>query len=242
MVNKNNFFTVGAVIVISGALIAGLATWLGPKDSQVVPPETETDADESEDSVSLEGPLNADQLKAYQVNMTNPSNPIATVVTNQGTFELELFEDTMPITAGNFIKLAEEDFYNGVKFHRVIENFMIQSGDPNSKTDEVMRYGMGGPGYAIPDEFVAGEYLTNVRGTIAMANSGPETGGSQFFINVVDNQNLDFDKQPMTSRHPVFGRVLSGMDVVDKISTVETVTNNLPAEPIVIESVTISRS
>ncbi len=239
MVNKNNFFTVGVVIIVSGALVVGLATWLGPKPSSEA--LLTNDADEVSTPEALEAPLNADQLDAYQVDVINQNNPVATFVTNLGTFELELFADSMPITAGNFIKLAKEGYYDGVKFHRVIENFMIQSGDPLSKTDEVMRYGTGGPGYTIPDEFVAGELLTNVRGTIAMANSGPESGGSQFFINVVNNQNLDFDKPPMTSRHPVFGRVISGMDVVDQISTVETGANNIPVEPVVVESVSISQ-
>ena len=147
----------------------------------------------------------------------------------------------MPVTAGNFIKLAEEGFYNGIQFHRVIDGFMIQGGDPITKTDEVFRYGTGGPGYAIPDEHIAGEYLTNVRGTISMANSGPNSGGSQFFINVADNTNLDFDKQPLSSKHPVFGRVLSGMEVVDAIAKVEVNDRDLPLEPVVIETLTIRR-
>ncbi|MEK7638827.1 MAG: peptidylprolyl isomerase [Patescibacteria group bacterium] len=174
--------------------------------------------------------------------MTNKSNPVAVLNTNKGTFEIELFEDTMPITAGNFAKLVEEGFYNDIKFHRVIDGFMIQSGDPITKTDEVLRYGTGGPGYAIPDEHIKGQYLTNVRGTIAMANSGPDTGGSQFFINLVDNTNLDFDKQPLSSKHPVFGRVVGGMEVVDAIGKVETNSNDLPQADVVIESATLRRN
>ncbi|USN88292.1 MAG: peptidylprolyl isomerase [Candidatus Nomurabacteria bacterium] len=174
--------------------------------------------------------------------MTNQNNPIAKVTTNKGVFDLELFEDTMPITAGNFIKLANEGFYDGVKFHRVIEGFMIQGGDPITKTDEVMRYGTGGPGYSIPDEHISGEYLTNIRGTISMANSGPNSGGSQFFINVADNTNLDFDKQPLASKHPVFGHVIKGMDVVDQISVVETGPADKPVEPVVIEKVEITNN
>ena len=166
-------------------------------------------------------------------------NPIALLNTNKGVIEIELFEHQMPITAGNFKKLVEEGFYDGIKFHRIIDGFMIQGGDPITKTDEILRYGTGNPGYTIPDEHVKSSLLTNVRGTISMANSGPNSGGSQFFINLADNLNLDFDRVPLSSQHPVFGRVISGMDVVDAIAKVETSMNNLPLEEIVIESATI---
>jgi peptidylprolyl isomerase len=138
--------------------------------------------------------------------------------------------------------LAEEGFYDGIKFHRVIDGFMIQGGDPNTKTDQVFTYGQGGPGYSIPHEHIEGDLLTNARGTISMANSGPNSGGSQFFINLADNTNLDFNQPPLTSKHPVFGQVISGMDVVDKIAVVETGPSNLPVEDVVIESVTIRRN
>ena len=132
--------------------------------------------------------------------------------TTNGDITIELY-DNMPITAGNFEKLVREGFYNGVIFHRVIGNFMIQGGDPTGT-------GMGGPGYKIKDEFVEGS--SNLRGTISMANSGPNSGGSQFFINLVDNTNLDWDKPPLTSKHPVFGKVVAGMEVVDAIGKVQT--------------------
>ncbi len=158
--------------------------------------------------------------------------------TSMGTFELELFTKDMPITAGNFIKLAQDGFYDGQRFHRVIANFMIQGGDPLSKdVNQRQRWGTGGPGYAIEDEFVEG--LSNVRGTISMANSGPQSGGSQFFINVVDNTFLDWDKQPSQSKHPVFGKVVSGMDVVDVIVNVPTRAGDQPAEDVIIEKVMI---
>ncbi|MCF7815676.1 MAG: peptidylprolyl isomerase [Candidatus Pacebacteria bacterium] len=167
-------------------------------------------------------------------------NKIALMKTNLGTIEIELFENVMPITTANFIKLAEEKFYDGIKFHRVIDGFMIQAGDPNTKEDDTSKYGSGGPGYTIADEFVEGELLTNVRGTIAMANTGqPNSGGSQFFINTVDNTGLDFNKEPYSSKHPVFGRITKGMDVVDAISNVETGQANLPTEPVIIENITI---
>ena len=142
--------------------------------------------------------------------------------TNYGDIVILLYDD-MPITAGNFEKLVREGFYDGVIFHRVIDQFMIQGGDPTGT-------GMGGPGYAIKDEFVAGH--SNVRGTISMANSGPNSGGSQFFINLKDNTFLDFDKYPLTSKHPVFGEVIEGMDVVDKIAKVQTDSNDKPVQEV----------
>ena len=143
--------------------------------------------------------------------------------TSQGDIVIELYSD-MPVTAGNFRKLVGEGFYDGVIFHRVIPNFMIQGGDPTGT-------GMGGPGYKIEDEFVAGH--SNVRGSLSMANSGPNSGGSQFFINLVDNSFLDFDKEPLSSKHPVFGEVVEGMGVVDAIGGVAVVREK-PVEDVMI--------
>ena len=144
--------------------------------------------------------------------------------TNKGNIVIELYSD-MPITAGNFEKLVKEGYYDGVIFHRVIPDFMIQGGDPTGT-------GSGGPGYTIQDEFVSGH--SNVRGTISMANAGPNTGGSQFFINLVDNTFLDYDKQPLTSKHPTFGKVVEGMDIVDAISKIPTDSADRPLEEVVI--------
>lgn len=135
--------------------------------------------------------------------------------TNKGDIVIELAKD-MPITAGNFEKLVSEGFYDGIIFHRVIEGFMIQGGDPTGT-------GMGGPGYKIKDEFTANN--RNDKGTISMANAGPNTGGSQFFINLVNNNFLD-------TKHPVFGKVIEGMDVVDEIAKVETDGNDRPLEEV----------
>lgn len=222
------------LLAICGALIGGIAWWVGGGAAALQSSEVELTSTDR-----LEAPLAPEQLKAYQVDVTNDMNPIAVLETNKGTIEIELYDDAMPITAGNFAKLVREGFYDGIKFHRVIEGFMIQSGDPITKTDEVLRYGTGGPDYAIPDEHIEGELLTNVRGTISMANSGPNSGGSQFFINLVDNTNLDFNKPPLSSKHPVFGRVVAGMDVVDAIAAEDTNGANLPLESIVIEKATI---
>jgi len=153
--------------------------------------------------------------------------------TNRGDITIELFVGETPVTAGNFLTLTENDFYDGVKFHRVIPNFMIQGGDPKTKNDALMSdWGTGGPGYAIQDEFVEG--LSNVRGTLSMANSGPNTGGSQFFINTTDNLFLD-------NKHAVFGRVVEGMDVVDVISATPTGEADRPIDPVVIEDVEVQR-
>lgn len=221
------------LIAICGVLVAGVAWFVGADRSAT--------SSELSSTEQLPAPLTADELEAYDADITNNMNPIAVLETNKGTIEIELYEDNMPITAGNFAKLVDEGYYDGIKFHRVIEGFMIQGGDPITKTDEVLRYGTGGPGYSIPDEHIKGNLLTNVRGTISMANSGPDSGGSQFFINLVDNTNLDFDKAPLTSKHPVFGRVIAGMDVVDEIGSVDTNPADLPLEDIVIERATIRR-
>jgi peptidylprolyl isomerase len=125
--------------------------------------------------------------------------------TTMGNITIALDPDT-PITAGNFETLVKKGYYDGVIFHRVIPGFMIQGGDPTGT-------GRGGPGYTIPDEFTATN--RNNRGTVAMANAGANTGGSQFFINLVDNNYLD-------TKHPVFGTVVDGMDVVDAIAKVPT--------------------
>ena len=150
-------------------------------------------------------------------------NSTVLLETSMGNIRIELFEDTMPVTSGNFRKLVEQKFYDGVIFHRVIPNFMIQGGDPTGT-------GRGGPGYTIKDEFTKNN--KNNRGTISMANAGPNTGGSQFFLNTVDNNFLD-------AKHPVFGKVIEGMDVVDKISNVKKNANDKPLEDVVIKKATI---
>ncbi len=150
--------------------------------------------------------------------------------TNQGDIVIELYSD-MPVTTGNFKGLVEAGTYDGVIFHRVIKDFMIQGGDPTGT-------GMGDPKIPkIKDEFVAGH--SNIRGTLSMANVGPNTGSSQFFINLIDNSFLDYDKQPLTSKHPVFGEVVEGMEVVDKIANVQTARGDKPVEDVIIVKASI---
>ena len=231
----SNWKPIAAMLVTCAVLIGVLSYWLDNKAPQQALLLDSAGGD-------LNAPLSPEELKVVKAPITNAMNPQAILKTNKGTIVLELFEDQMPVTVGNFVTLAEEGFYNNTKFHRVINNFMIQAGDPNTKTENELTYGTGGPGYTIQDEFVEGDLLTNTRGTIAMANTGqPNSGGSQWFINLVDNTPLDFDKQPLSSKHPVFGRVIEGMDVVDAIGTTETNQRDLPLEPVLIESISISR-
>lgn len=157
------------------------------------------------------------------INIMNKPTKVK-VQTNYGDVVIELYSE-MPITAGNFEKLVRKGFYDGVIFHRVIDGFMIQGGDPTGT-------GIGGPGYKIKDEFTNTELDQNIRGTISIANAGPNTGGSQFFINLIDNNYLD-------GKHPVFGKVIEGMDVVDKIGKVQTDAENRPLKKVVIEKAEI---
>ena len=154
------------------------------------------------------------------------ANPIAVFETNHGTFEIELFEDKAPITVKNFIDLAEKGFYDGLIFHRVIDGFMIQGGDPNGM-------GTGGPGYTIPDEFHK-DLKHDSEGVLSMANAGPNTGGSQFFITLAATPWLD-------GHHSVFGKVVKGMDVVREIGKVDTDFQDKPLSKVVMEKVTIRR-
>jgi peptidylprolyl isomerase len=154
----------------------------------------------------------------------------ATLQTSLGDITIVL-SDTTPNTVANFVKLAREGFYDGTRFHRVIADFMIQGGDPLSKDDaQEARWGTGGPGYRFADEILPGNH--NAAGTISMANAGPNTNGSQFFINVKDNNFLD-------DKHTVFGTVTAGMEIVHAIEHVATDGRDRPTTPVVLERVTI---
>jgi peptidylprolyl isomerase len=156
-------------------------------------------------------------LGYFIMSQKTTKNDKVLLKTTEGNIVIELYND-MPITAGNFKKLVIQGYYNGVIFHRVIDGFMIQGGDPTGT-------GMGGPGYNIKDEFSHTGGNKNNRGTISMANSGPNTGGSQFFINLINNNFLD-------SKHPAFGIVTEGMDIVDKIGKTPTNTNDKPLKEV----------
>jgi cyclophilin family peptidyl-prolyl cis-trans isomerase len=169
------------------------------------------------------------------------ANPTATCETSLGTFTVELFVDKMPLTAGNFIKLAQSGFYDGLHFHRVINNFMIQFGCPHSRDPNSSRAGTGnGPDGTIQDEFPPDAKLSNEPGTLSMANTGrPNSGSCQFFINTKHNHYLDWFT-PGQSKHPVFGRITSGMDVVKKIETTATDANDRPKTPVQMIRVTVN--
>ena len=150
--------------------------------------------------------------------------PVANFKTSMGNF-IELYSDLAPNTVKNFVDLAKKNFYDGVIFHRVIDNFMIQGGDPTGT-------GMGGPGYKIDDEF--GEGLKHdSKGILSMANAGPNTGGSQFFITLVPTPWLD-------GHHAIFGHVIEGMEVVEKIGKTKTDRRDRPVEDVVINKIIIS--
>jgi len=145
--------------------------------------------------------------------------------TNMGEFTIELFNDKAPITTGNFMKLVNDGFYNDLIFHRVIPKFMVQCGCPHGT-------GRGGPGYNIKDEFHP-DLKHNTKGILSMANAGPNTGGSQFFITVAETPWLD-------NHHAIFGKVIQGYEVVEKISLVKAGRNDKPANDVILQSVTIT--
>ena len=150
------------------------------------------------------------------------TNKILEFNTNKGNFKIELYVDKAPVTTGNFIKLVDDGFYNGLIFHRVIPNFMVQCGCPHGT-------GRGGPGYTIRDEFHP-DLKHDSKGMLSMANAGPNTGGSQFFITVAETPWLD-------GKHSIFGKVIEGMEVVDSISKVEKDRNDKPLQNVVVNSI-----
>lgn len=157
--------------------------------------------------------------------------PVVVMKTTKGDITLQLFEEATPGTVKNFVELAKQDFYDGIRFHRVIPGFMAQSGDPNTKSDPDNRsiHGTGGPGYKFADEI---NLHSNAIGTISMANAGPNTNGSQFFINVADNSFLD-------GRHAVFGEVTEGLEVVTEIVNSETDPRDNPVVPVEILDIVV---
>jgi len=164
------------------------------------------------------------------INLANVMQ--ATLHTSMGDITVEFYPDQAPDAVQNFLKLASSGFYDNTKFHRVIKGFMDQGGDPLTKDDsQASAWGTGGPGYTIPDEF--GTKYTNTAGTLAMANTGqPNSSGSQFFINAVDNHFLD-------GKYSVFGHVTAGMDVVTAINNTPTDASDRPLTPVVLKSITL---
>lgn len=169
---------------------------------------------------------------ADNIATSSETNMMAIMKTNFGEIKLELFSADAPKTVENFVKLAKDGFYDGTKFHRVIKGFMIQGGDPLSKDNSLKnRWGTGGPGYSFADEIHLNNH--NIIGTISMANAGPDTNGSQFFINTNNNNSLD-------TKHTVFGKVIEGIDIVRKIEEVATEGQDRPINDVIVESIKIA--
>jgi len=192
------------------------------KNTSVTTPEQPTVslADFSESPTSFPGVLALGERQGRAV----------VIKTSEGDIGVKLFGEESPMAVSNFLVLANTGYYEGIKFHRVIKNFMIQTGDPKTKDDSLMDFwGTGGPGYKFDDE-LGGEHTTYPRGTVAMANSGPNTNGSQFFI-----MHKDF---ALSNNYTIFGEVVDGMEVVDKIATVATTGSpkDRPLEAITITS------
>jgi len=162
----------------------------------------------------------------------NKMNTTITIETNMGNMEFELNDDLTPITVENFKKLASEGFYDGVRFHRVIKDFMAQTGDPLSKdVANKNKWGTGGPGYTIKDEF-SPQLKHDKKGLLSMANSGPNTGGSQFFITLIPTPWLD-------GKHTIFGKLTSGEEILDKIGNIQVNQQDQPLEDIIIKKINI---
>lgn len=208
-----NYVLIGVSVVF-----VGLVVWTGAQQppQKKTQAETETTAQESKPSTTIN---------------TTKQMTTAIITTNKGTITLELFDNDAPNTVANFVKLAKSGFYDGTRFHRVIKGFMIQGGDPLSKDLAMQaRWGTGGPGYQFADEIRANN--KNIIGTISMANAGPNTNGSQFFINTANNNFLD-------GKHTTFGRVTAGMDTVTAIEGTATGPSDRPLEDMIIEKVEV---
>ena len=204
-----------------------------PLGDQYAPKDMKAGVAASMEGSTVQGPQMPQAAgQEGNLNQANNNQEImgATFHTNLGDFTVA-FNPATPKTVENFVKLAKSGFYDGTKFHRVIAGFMNQGGDPLSKDDKMMaRWGTGGPGYQFADEIMEGN--NNAPGTLAMANAGPNTNGSQFFVNVADNSFLN-------DKHTVFGAVTEGADVVMAINGVKTGEADRPIEPVIIKSITL---
>lgn len=222
--DKNNLIILAATL----AIIAGVFYLL---NSGGRPQNARDTAEEEKPAQNVSVVVEDASAGRPQINSDYQKIMNATIKTSLGEIKIGLNGDKTPVTAGNFAKLAESGFYDGVKFHRVISGFMIQTGDPLTKDDSQKQlWGTGGPGYKFNDEPFEGEYT---RGTIAMANSGANTNGSQFFI-----MHQDY---PLPPQYVIFGKVTEGMETVDAIAALETDANDCPLDPPVIESIIINR-
>jgi cyclophilin family peptidyl-prolyl cis-trans isomerase len=223
--------SLGILVIIVGSLV----TKSSPQESReeslspLLPKEVSIS---TPSSMTLNQENFSETLQATLAEIQQAALVTATLATSEGTIELVFDHVNAPLTVANFVALSREGFYNETRFHRIIEGFMIQGGDPQSRDVSLSeRWGTGGPGYQFPDEIHAKN--ANSVGTIAMANAGPNTNGSQFFINVADNNFLN-------TRHTVFGRVSNGYEIVEAMSRTATGLNDRPAEDIIINAITVT--
>lgn len=224
----NKYISIAIVVVVIGFGIWLLSRGDNRENTLVTPePAPEAQVPETGEVINSNEQINN--------NLDNKKMNSATISTNMGNIEIEFYATTAPNTVANFQKLAKEGFYDKVKFHRVIKGFMIQGGDPQSKDDsKIALWGTGGPGYKFADEINTQSevYQTGYKkGILAMANSGPNTNGSQFFIMTAD--------YPLPPLYTIFGKVTSGQDVVDKIALVKTGPNDRPVDAVVINTITL---
>ena len=215
-------------------LVVGAGYWyFSPRTYTITPPSQETATTTDSFSFATSAPPATETPTTAQqaTTKTNQQHSMqATLHTSMGDITIEFDTQNAPVTSANFIKLAQSGFYDGTKFHRVIKGFMDQGGDPLTKDDSKMaQWGTGGPGYQFADENANAD---NAVGVVSMANSGPNTNGSQFFINAADNSFLD-------GKYSVFGKVIAGMDVVTAINNTPTDSSDRPVTPVVIKSVTL---
>jgi peptidyl-prolyl cis-trans isomerase B (cyclophilin B) len=236
MNNKN----IIAILVV--ALIVGVSIWLYSSNGNVNMSQADKELNleagnlisNSTNNInnSSSTSANTNNTNTNNINIKNMSKVTVSLMTNKGEVVLELNGDRTPNTVDNFVKLSEAGFYNGTRFHRVIKDFMIQGGDPLSKDVSNKQYwGMGGPDYKFADEVFADDDMN--RGDIAMANSGPNTNGSQFFI--VTAQSTPW----LNGKHTIFGKVVKGMDVVDSIENTATDASDKPLEDVIVNSVKV---
>lgn len=231
------FKVLGSVVLVLTLLVVG-GLWYFSKDvaSVAVPVAADNSLEVKTASVALQTSTSTvgslDVATSTNTNIdVNKKYMNAILHTNKGDITILFSDKEVPNTVANFIKLAKTNFYDGVKFHRVIKGFMIQGGDPLTKDDSKKAiWGTGGPGYSFADELTPDN--KNDVGTISMANAGPNTNGSQFFINVAPNNFLD-------KKHVVFGHVTAGMDIVKAIESTPVDANDRPVAPVIIQSITL---
>ncbi len=226
---------VSIIIVVLVLIACGVGYWFLTVDKKLQEPMSDalTEGYQENENKEVLPAESTGQVSGEQIINENDNQKVmtATLKTSKGEITIE-FNPSTPKTVENFVKLAKDGFYDGTKFHRVIKGFMSQGGDPLSKDDgKAGMWGTGGPGYKFEDEISADN--RNDIYTISMANAGPNTNGSQFFINATNNNFLD-------TKHTVFGKVIKGQEVADAINNVKTGANDKPVEAVVLEKVTIN--